>query len=95
MWITWTISILQRPILGVLCSRACGEEEEDVRLGEQLPDLSVNVAEEIHVGGSTVQTLILHQKLTEQHLHFVFLPHDLQLQRDKKSFKTFLEQIFL
>lgn len=54
-------------------------------LGEQLPDLSVDVAEEVHVGGSAVQAFILHQELTEQHLRFVFLPHDLELRGEQKS----------
>lgn len=35
------------------------------QLSEQLSDLSVNIAEEVHVGSTTVQTFILHQKLTE------------------------------
>lgn len=52
-------------------------------LSEQLPDFSVDVAKEVHVGGSTVQTLVLHQELAEQHLRFVFLPHDLELERKK------------
>lgn len=34
-------------------------------LSEQLPDLSVNVAKEVHVGSSTVQAFVLHQELTE------------------------------
>lgn len=56
------------------------EEDNDVGvLSEQLPDLSVDVAKEVHVGGSAVQTFVLHQELTEQHLGFVFLPHDLEL----------------
>lgn len=50
-------------------------------LGEELPDFSVNVAKEVHVGSSAVQAFILHQELTEQHLRFVFLPHDLELGR--------------
>lgn len=54
-------------------------------LSEQLPDLSVNVAKEVHVGSSTVQAFILHQELTEQHLRFVFLPHNLELRKQKKG----------
>lgn len=54
-------------------------------LSEQLPDLSVNIAKEVHVGGSTVQALILHQELTEQHLRFVLLPHNLELGGKKGS----------
>lgn len=54
-------------------------EAERRGLGEQLPDLSVNVAKEVQVGGATVQTFILHQELTEQHLWLVPLPHDLKL----------------
>lgn len=48
-------------------------------LGKQLPDFSVNVAKEVHVGSSAVQAFILHQELTEQHLWFVFLPHKVEL----------------
>lgn len=48
-------------------------------LSEQLPDLSVNVAKEVHVGGTTVQTFIFHQELAEQYLWFVPLPDDLEL----------------
>lgn len=51
-------------------------EDKRLWLSEQLPDLSVNVAKEVHVGGASVQTFVLHQELTEQHLWFVFLPHD-------------------
>lgn len=50
-------------------------------LGEELPDFSVNVAKEVHVGSSAVQALVLHQELAEQHLRLVFLPHDLKLSR--------------
>lgn len=53
-------------------------------LSEQLPDLSVNVAKEVHVGSSAVQAFILHQELTEQHLWFVPLPHDLELRGENK-----------
>lgn len=56
-------------------------------LSEQLPDLSVNVAKEVHVGGSTVQAFVLHQELTEQHLRFVFLPHDLELRGEPRGNK--------
>lgn len=48
-------------------------------LGEQLPDFSVEKSKEVHVGISTVQVLILHQELTEQHLGFVLLPHNVEL----------------
>lgn len=48
-------------------------------LSEQLPDLSVDVAEEVHVGGAAVQALILHQELTEEQLGFVLLPHNVEL----------------
>lgn len=54
-------------------------------LSEQLPDLSVNVAKEVHVGGSAVQAFVLHQELTEQHLRFVLLPHDLELRGEPKG----------
>lgn len=30
-----------------------------------------------------MQAFILHQELTEQHLRFVFLPHDLELRGSK------------
>lgn len=56
-------------------------------LSEELPDLSVNVAKEVHVGSATVQAFILHQELTEQHLWFVLLPHDLELHRVRPLFK--------
>lgn len=56
-------------------------------LSEQLSDLSVDVAKEVHVGGSAVQTFVLHQELTEQHLGFVFLPHDLELRGEPKGDK--------
>lgn len=49
------------------------------RLGEQLSDLSVNVAKEVHVGSAAVHAFVLHQELTEQHLRFVPLSHDLEL----------------
>lgn len=64
-----------------------GREAEAKRRGlsEQLPDLSVNVAKEVHVGSSTVQAFILHQELTEQHLWFVLLPHDLELRGGKSK----------
>lgn len=39
----------------------------------------MNVAQEVHVGGAAVQPFVLHQELTEQHLRFVSLSHDLQL----------------
>lgn len=55
------------------------------RLGEQLSDLSVNVAKEVHVGSSAVQPFILHQELTEQHLWFVLLPHNMQLNMGKNT----------
>ncbi len=64
-----------------------GAEAKHLRWGglsEQLPDLSVNVAKEVHVGSAAVQTFILHQELTEQHLWFVPLPHDLELRGEKK-----------
>lgn len=48
-------------------------------LGEQLPDFSVEKSKEVHVGISTMQVLILHQELTEQHLWFVLLPHNVEL----------------
>lgn len=57
------------------------EAERSGGLSEQLPDLSMNVAKEVHVGSSAVQAFILHQELTEQHLWFVLLPHDLELRR--------------
>lgn len=56
-------------------------------LSEQLPDLSVNVAKEVHVGSSAVQPFILHQELTEQQLWFVSLPHNLELHRVRPLFK--------
>lgn len=45
-------------------------------LGEQLPDFSVEKSKKVHVGISTMQVLILHQELTEQHLRLVLLPHN-------------------
>lgn len=51
-------------------------EDKRLWLSEQLPDLSVNVAKEVHVGGASMQTFVLHQELTEQHLWFVLLPHN-------------------
>lgn len=39
----------------------------------------MDVAEEVHVGGSAVEILVLHKELTEQHLRLVLLPHDLEL----------------
>lgn len=64
--------------------RGLGEAIKGAGLGEELPDFSVNVAKEVHVGSSSVQALILHQELTEQHLRFVLLPHDLKLRRRKR-----------
>lgn len=58
-------------------------------LSEQLPDLSVDVAKEVHVGGSAVQAFVLHQELTEQHLGFVFLPHNLELREEPTGDKRF------
>lgn len=55
------------------------------RLGEQLPDLSVNVAKEVHVGSCAMQPFILHQELTEQHLWFVLLPHNMELNMGKNT----------
>ena len=57
-------------------------------LSEQLPDLSMNVAKEVHVGSSTVQAFILHQELTEHYLWFVLLPHDLELRGVKVRTRT-------
>lgn len=71
---------------GILPGQSWGGHSGGGRgLSEQLPDLSVDVAEEVHVGGSTVQTFVLHQELAEQHLWFVFLPHDLELREKKKG----------
>lgn len=71
LWSIWFV-------LGQLAGKGAG-------LSEELPDFSVNVAKEVHVGGSAVQVFILHQELTEQHLRFVFLPHDLKLRRREPS----------
>lgn len=48
-------------------------------LSEDLSDLAVDVAQEVHVGGSTVEPLVLHQVLAEQQLRPVFLLHDQKL----------------
>lgn len=48
----------------------------------------MNVAKEVHVGSPAVQAFVLHQELTEQHLRFVFLPHNLQLSRAEKRSVT-------
>lgn len=61
---------------GLLAGKGAG-------LGEELPDFSVNVAKEVHVGRSAVQALVLHQELAEGHLRFVLLPHDLKLKKKK------------
>lgn len=58
---------------------------ECLKLSEQLPDLSVNVAEEVHVGGTAVHTFVLHQALTEQNLWLVPLPHDDELSGAERS----------
>ena len=56
-----------------------------MELGEQRPDLAVDVAEEVHVGGAAVQPLVLHQQLPEQHLQLVLVAHDLQLREDRRT----------
>lgn len=63
-------------------------EARCVSLGEQLPDFPVNVAQEVHIGGAAMQAFVLHQELTEQHLQFVSLPHDLQLSRMREMLKV-------
>jgi len=54
----------------------CVRERE---LSKQLPDLTMDVAQEVHIRRPSVKTLILHQVLTEQHLRSVLLLHYQQL----------------
>lgn len=54
-------------------------------LSEDLSDLAVDVAQEVHVGGSTVEPLVLHQVLAEQQLRPVFLLHDQKLYTGTES----------
>lgn len=56
-----------------------GSEEMGAVLAEQLPDLLVHVAEEVHVGGSARVVLVLHQEVLEDELQLVILFHHHQL----------------
>ena len=56
-----------------------------VCLGEQLSDLAVDVAQEVHVRGAAVETLILHQLLPEQNLGPVLLTHHQNLGEGRES----------
>ncbi|KAA8582448.1 hypothetical protein FQN60_006119, partial [Etheostoma spectabile] len=66
------IKALLGPNYGVLLPGQSGKRYTGAEcsggLSEQLPDFSMNVAKEVHVGSSAVQAFILHQELTEQHL---------------------------
>lgn len=75
----WDLCVAHQMPCFSQASRAGGRRGQAWGLSEQLPDLSMNVAKEVHVGSSTVQAFILHQELTEHHLWFVLLPHDLEL----------------
>lgn len=76
-WFTWRRDSPRRDGWG---RRGGGGPGVDVAaLGEQLPDFSVQKSKEVHVGISTMQVLILHQELTEQHLWLVLLPHNVEL----------------
>lgn len=75
----WDLCVAHQMPCFSQASRAGGRRGQAWGLSEQLPDLSMNVAKEVHVGSSTVQAFILHQELTEHYLWFVLLPHDLEL----------------
>lgn len=54
-------------------------------LAEKLADLLVHVAQEVHVGRSPADALVLHQEVLEDELILVFLFHHRQLQTRSKS----------
>lgn len=53
-------------------------------LAEELADLLVHVAQEVHVGCPPAGALVLHQEALEDELAPVFLLHHHQLQRGRK-----------
>lgn len=48
-------------------------------LSEDLSDLAVDIAQEVHVGGATVEPLVLYQVLAEHNLRPVLLLHNHEL----------------
>lgn len=63
---------IRHQVRDCLFSNLSGRGEHSVK---QLTDLLVNTAEEVHIGGSSVESFIFHQELPENHLPLLTLLH--------------------
>ena len=55
------------------------------RLGKNVPDLLVYVAQEVHVGGAAIGAFVLHKEVVEPWLQLVPLTHNCQLRKKKPN----------